>query len=756
MRFSPLSAIFGAFALLGALTAPLSAQQLERRIALVLGEGAYANGALVTGPNDAGLVAQTLQSAGFDVTGARDLDTQGLRDALREFIEKAQASGPDTVAMIYFAGYGLQSDGENYLAGVDAEIDNASDVAINTVRVSDYLKPLAALPLKARIVVLDAARKNPFAASGQPLAGGLALIQPDDGTLIAFNAAPGTIGPEESGPYGVYARALVEMIKAGGAPVNEMFDRVRMRVSEATKGGQIPWSASRISAPIVFLAHTAEAPADQRDQFAELTTKPVASFNAEDAFQAALARDTLQGYEDFLAAFPNDPLAARVRAIVAARREAMIWRETVALGTSRAYWSYLSDYPHGCHAFEARRALRHLDVAVEPPASYEAVSYDVPPPPAAEIVYVSQPVVYFDDPVWAFAPPPPPAAFYFGPAPFWFAAYPPPPPPLAAFVLPIPTYYPVAAWVGPPAYVAPAPANIYAANIHNTVVVNNVTNSVTITNAAGQNVPFSPGLAATGAAARLQPGAEPLGAAAGLHPGAGPLGATALHPGVAAAAAALPAAIAARAAMRAAPGAATMLPTRHALPTAPSRLAPLAGPKAFPGPRGATTPHGRMGAAGGLHPAVSVPGHAVTPLAGPRATMPPPANRAAHTGPRTGPRFSAPHAGSRFSAPHAGPRFSAPQASPRFSAPHAGPRFSAPHAGQRFSAPRAGPRFSAPQAGPRFSAPRAGPRFAAPRAGQNFSAPRAGPRFSAPRFAAPRPAGPRPAGGRGGGGKPQF
>ena len=713
MRLSPLAVLFAAIALLGAMAAPLSAQQLEKRIALVLGEGAYASGALVTGPNDAGLVAQTLQSAGFDVTGARDLDTQGLRDALREFVEKAQASGPDTVAMIYFAGYGLQSDGENYLAGVDAEIANASDVAINAVRASDYLKPLAALPLKARIVVLDAARKNPFATSGQPLAGGLALIQPDDGTLVAFNAAPGTIGPEEPGPYGVYARALVEMIKAGGAPVNEMFDRVRMRVNEATKGGQIPWSASRISAPIVFLAHTAEAPADQRDQFAELTTKPVASFNAEDAFQAALARDTLQGYEDFLAAYPNDPLAARVRAIVAARREAMIWRETIALGTSRAYWSYLSDYPRGCHAFEARRALRHLDVAVEPPASYEAVTYDVAPPPPAEVVYVSQPVVYFDDPVWAFAPPPPPPVFYFGPAPFWFAAYPPPPPPFAAFILPIPTYYPVAPWVGAPAYVAPGPTNIYAANIHNTVIVNNVANSVTITNAAGQNVPFSQaGLGATGAAGGLHPGLA--GAAGGLHPG------------VAAAAAALPAAIAARAAGRASPAPPATLAPGHALPHAPARLAPVGASKTVPGLRGAMNPATRATTHGAMtaHPPLATT-HPAAPQTGSHFAAP-----------RTGPHFNTPHAAPHFNAPHAAPHFAAPRAAPHFNAPHAAPHFNAPHAAPHFNAPHAAPHFNAPHAAPHFNAPRAAPHFNAPRA--------------APHFAAPRPGGGR------GGGKPHF
>ncbi len=727
MRFSPLAAILGAFALLGAMTAPLSAQQLEKRIALVLGDGAYANGALVTGPNDAGLVAQTLQSAGFDVTGARDLNTQGIRDALREFVAKAQTSGPDTVAMIYFAGYGLQSDGENYLAGVDADIANASDVAINAVRLSDYLKPLAALPLKARIVVLDAARKNPFVTTGQPLAGGLALMQPDDGTLIAFNAAPGTIGPEEPGPYGVYARALVEMIKAGGAPVNEMFERVRMRVSEATKGGQIPWDASRISAPFEFFAHTAAAPADQRDQFAELTTKPVASFSADDAFQAALARDTLQGYEDFLAAYPNDPLAARVRVIVAARREAIIWRETTALGTSRAYWSYLSHYPHGCHANEARLALGHLDVAVEPPANYEAVTYDVPPPPPTEVVYVSRPVVYFDDPIWAFAPPPPPPFAYFGPAPFWFAAYPPPPPPFAAFVLPIPTYYPVAAWVGAPAYIAPGPANIYATNIHNTVVVNNVSNSVTITNAAGQNVPVSPGVAAAGAAG-------------GLHPGF----AGGLHPGVAAAAVALPAAIAAHAAGRISPATPAALAPGHALPhtlpAAPARLAPIAGPRAAPGLRGAATvaPAGRTGPANSaIHPATPAAAHAA-PTANPRAAATHAGTRAApalHAAPiRPAAHAGAPSRGACRSAP-AGPAFRRAPASPAFRRAPASPAFRRAPASAAFRRAPAGAAFRRATASPAFRCAAAGPAF---------------------RRAAASRAAPQRRRGGGGGGKPRF
>ena len=748
MFFARLFAVIGALAFLGATSAPAPAQQLEKRIALVVGESAYAKGALPTAANDAGLVAQTLQAAGFDVVGARDMETQGLRDALREFVEKARASGPDTVAMIYFAGYGLQADGESFLAGVDARIDSAADVSMNAIRVSDFVRPLAALPLKARIVVLDAARKNPFVATGQPLAGGLAMMQPDDGSLIAFNASPGTIGPDESGPYGVYAKALIEMIKAGGAPINEMFERVRMRVSEVTQSAEIPWNASRISTPFVFFARTADAPADQRDNFSQLTSKPIESMSARDAYQAAVAQDTLEGYEFFLAAFPNDPMALRVRAIVAARRESTIWRSSCSAGTPQGYWTYLKRYPRGPHLYEARRALTHFAVAVEPPPVYEELVYDVPPPSPEEIVYVERPVVYLADPYWAFPPPPPPAVFYFGPPPVWFADFPPPPPPVAAFVLPIPTYYPVAAWVAPPPYIAPAPVNVFAVNIHNTVVVNQTTNTVTVTNAAGQNLPALPANVAIPNAA---PGVAPLAApAVGGAPGSVGGG---LHPGVAAAAAAaivaLPAAAALHAVGRAAP--ASIAPS-HALPTPPTGGAgiipqrnPAAGPAGAPLPGGGgpvpvapnaarTLTNAPVGAPNGL-------AHAPVPAgpAAPAGHSAPfgrnaPAQIGAPAAIRQAPQFAAPHPSA---SQHAPPRRSAPQ----FGGP--------PPAAMRVApSPAPAPHFAAPphQSAPHFAAPSqaAAPHFAGPARAPapQFTAPR-GP---APNFAAPpRGAPPKPA-----------
>src|SRR6266849_7254461 len=121
------------------------AEPAEKRIALIIGNAAYQTGTLPTTANDAGLIAQTLQAAGFDVVGARDLDQDSMRRALREFLEKASSAGPDTVAFVYLSGYGLQLEGENYFVPVDAKIGRDADMAAEAVRVSDYIRPLGTL-----------------------------------------------------------------------------------------------------------------------------------------------------------------------------------------------------------------------------------------------------------------------------------------------------------------------------------------------------------------------------------------------------------------------------------------------------------------------------------------------------------------------------------------------------------------------------------------------------------------------------------
>ena len=427
-----------------------ASQAAEQRFALVIGNDEYKAAKLATSANDAGLVADALQSAGFTVTGARNLDQATLRESFREFIGQVSAAGPDAVALVYLAGIGLQFNGENYFVPVDADIQRDVDVPLQAIRISDFTQPLASLPGRVKIVILDAARQNPFGGGNQPLAGGLALVEPMHSMAIAFNAAPGTVAPDEQGPYGAYATSLTEMIAAGGLGLDDLFARLRLRVSDLTQGAEIPWYASQIDGPFFMTELAAGAPPPPNVMpIADVRAKPIRDFpSVDDAYAAALDRDSIDGYEQFLAVYPNSPYSARIAGMLAVRREAIIWRRCVIADTPPAYWSYLRRYPNGPHVWDARRRLAMLAAAYDPPPDFAYYDFGVPPPPPDELGYVDQPVIIFAGP--RYAPPPRPPLFFLPPRPREFAALPPPPPARERFFLPIPAGPTVPAFVRPP------------------------------------------------------------------------------------------------------------------------------------------------------------------------------------------------------------------------------------------------------------------------------------------------------------------
>jgi len=712
-----------------------AAQQPEKRIALVVGNGAYAKSPLATAANDAGLIAQTLQAAGFDVIGARDLDGDTLRKSFRDFIQKAESSGPDTVAMVYLAGYGLQLAGENYFVPVDSAINRDTDVPIEALRTGDYIRQLASLPLKAGIVVLDAARQQPF-VNGQ-IASGLALVEADPHMLIAFNAAPGTVAPAEQGPYGAYAQSLAEMIRTGGLPLPEVFNRVRLRVNEASKGAQVPWDSQKVDAAFTFLERAPDAPAAATppDQVAAIRNKPIRELGVQDAYAAALERDTLPAYEDFLGAYPDDPMAKRVRAIAAARREAITWRRTYRADTPNAYWSYLQRYPRGPHAADARRRLAILTASLEPPPSFDVIDYDVPPPPPEEFTYVDRPVLAFGDPDLDFVPPPPAPVYYLPPPPDDFVILEPPLAPVGLFILPQPYFVPIPVYVRAPRYVAPPPNNVIFANIHNRAVINNVINRppqpTSPSDRLGAGRPGAPAAPGQGGATPtlppavaqratlIQQGKAPVPPSAAINPaavrtglpGAGPAGRPNVTQPVNA------------------PGALPSnqtLPRTNALPVPGARGAPPAPPSAAVAP-GTVNPNARLapgatppgvaaptapGAATGSRPAIGATAPAGSRVVAPppSAAAPPKPSAAIAPKPQLQPelrRAPPPAAVQAARPPPPAARVAPPSPPPRMAAPP--PRMAAPSPPPRMAAPPP-PRMAAPP--PRMAAPP--PRMAAP------------------------------------------
>ncbi len=430
---------------------PAGAEASEKRLALVIGNASYKAKALATPVNDAALIAQTLQAAGFDVMGARDLDEDLLRQAFRDFTDSVTNAGPDAVAVVYFAGYGLQFEGENYLVPIEADIAEASDVPVRAVRLSEQLHAFAALHLKAAFIILDVARASPFVLPDE--AGGLAWIEPEANMLIAFNAAPGTVSPDIGEGYGPYAKALAEMIREGSLTPANVFDRVRLRVNELTKGAQVPWDASKIETQFRFFERGPDAPmrTDSPERTTAMRSQSMRSLGAHDAYMVALMRDTFDAYADFLADYGHDPMTKRVRALLAARREALTWRRTYQANVPDAYWSYLERYPHGPHLADARRLLTHLVATIEPPSKFARMDYDVPPPLPDELEYVESAGLVIDDPALASTPPQPPPVYFLASLPPEFQDLRLPAPSSGAHTLPAPIFLPLPLYVRLPA-----------------------------------------------------------------------------------------------------------------------------------------------------------------------------------------------------------------------------------------------------------------------------------------------------------------
>lgn len=443
-RFLGILAIFFAALATAALAQPQDADS-GGRVALVIGNAAYPARPLVTSVNDAGLVAEMARNAGYDVVDARDVDETLLRQTVRDFLDKVAAAGPDAVAFVYLSGYGLQFEGDNYFVPVSARLARVSDIPTETFRVGDLLRALAGMNVTARVVVLDMGRAHPFFGGARAVPPGLAMVEPGEGALVAFSTGPGETMREGGGPYGLYAPALVEMATKPGVPLDQIFIQVRLRVHEASRGALTPWHRSRVTAPVFFFegettADDAPPPQVQLDpQAQQMLGRPLGSLSPDQAYSVVLERDSIEAYQEFLAAFSNHPLARRVRLLLAERREALIWRSAIVANTPPAYWSYLRRYPRGPHAQEARRRLAALTAPIEPPADFAMMDYAVPPPPDEEVdFFANYHETYYGAPPPDYAPPPPFPVYLL-------------PPLEAAFVdLPPPVYYEGAAYLPVP------------------------------------------------------------------------------------------------------------------------------------------------------------------------------------------------------------------------------------------------------------------------------------------------------------------
>lgn len=240
------------------------------RVALVIGMAQYRNvPALENTVNDARLLAATLDRIGFDVTTLIDTPQEELRGELERFAFRSETAD---LALIYFAGHGVEVAGENFLLPVDVNVRSNKDVQRQSISLKDLLQVVDSAR-KMRIVILDSCRNNPLGdgilhdegeAAGAASGGGLAPPSPDRGTLVAFAARDGQVALDGNGSNSPFALALSEKLAEPGLEISLMFRQVRDDVLAATQNLQEPNTYGSLSGVPFYLAGSPEL----RDQLA--------------------------------------------------------------------------------------------------------------------------------------------------------------------------------------------------------------------------------------------------------------------------------------------------------------------------------------------------------------------------------------------------------------------------------------------------------------------------------------------------------
>jgi len=229
----------------------------QKRIALVIGNSDYMNAGRLANPvNDARGMAEALTSLGFKVLKHEDLGQSDMKRVIDEF---GSMLGQYDVSLVFYAGHGIQVNGNNYLIPVDAKISSKKDVEYNAIDAGRILSKMEDAQSKTNIIILDACRNNPFERSWNRAVkingsgGGLAFMNAPTGSLIAYSTAPGSTASDgEIGTNGVYTSALLEHMKTPNITIEEMFKRVRVTVEAKTDKKQVSWESTSLKGNFFF------------------------------------------------------------------------------------------------------------------------------------------------------------------------------------------------------------------------------------------------------------------------------------------------------------------------------------------------------------------------------------------------------------------------------------------------------------------------------------------------------------------------
>ena len=304
------------------------------RVALIIGNANYPNAdPKLTQPiGNARALGDELTRDGFQVEEGENLTKEEMQRAFTRLFDKIQ---PGTVALLFFSGFGIQSNRQSYMIPVDGQIYKENDVRHDGMSVDNVLSEMNKRGANVKIAILDASRRNRFEGNFRPVPLGLALpANPPSGTLVMYSAGSGSVVRDSAADRSLFVSELLNEMRAPGVPAEEVFNRTRMGVLRASQGEQNPSNYSSLNEDFIFGQVAAVNLIGKAN-----TPAPAADAAAEEKHNYELAQQ---------------------------------------LGTRQAWEDFLRKYPSGNYAGPAQDQLAKLDVPVAPDAA------PVPKPPVEE------------------------------------------------------------------------------------------------------------------------------------------------------------------------------------------------------------------------------------------------------------------------------------------------------------------------------------------------------------------------------------
>ena len=269
------------------------------RIALVIGNADYLNGRLKNPVNDAVLMTRTLESKGFQVTTIKNATKRQMKNGIRTFI---RSLNEQSVGLFYFAGHGIEFNGNNYLIPVDADIVGEEDVEYESINAGRLLGGLELSNNGLNLVILDACRNNPYARSFRSSTQGLSRMQPTSGSLIMYATEPGDVAADGAGNNGVFTTHLVNAINQKGKKIEEVFKITAINVNRATGKKQTPYIEGVVLGDFYF---SGAANAESTPAQAPVISSDGSGENERLFWSEVKSEPSKEMYEAYLQQFPD-------------------------------------------------------------------------------------------------------------------------------------------------------------------------------------------------------------------------------------------------------------------------------------------------------------------------------------------------------------------------------------------------------------------------------------------------------------------